>query len=102
MRPLITLGGLGAGGSTLAGLIGGMDSLWGGLMATVCQVVAVALLQPKMKAPTPEFMRRWFGGIGIRLAGLATALILLSPLQGGLGYVGVLLPLLFTETLFLK
>lgn len=66
------------------------------------QLWAVAVLRPKMRAPTPEFMARWLGGMGIRLLGLGVVLIISRTLPGLLAYIGVLLPLLFLETRFLK
>jgi hypothetical protein len=78
-------------------------------VALVAQVWAVALLRPKMRAPNPEFMARWLGGMAIRFLALA-ALIVWSVthhaefpvLQTAGGFLGVLLPLLFLETRFLK
>ena len=75
----------------------------------VAQVWAVALLRPKMGAPTPEFMGRWLGGIAIRFVALGALMIWaathrasLPPLPAALGFLGVLLPLLFLETRFLR
>lgn len=98
--PLLLVAGVALSGG--AGLIGGVASLAGGLMATASQFIAVLVLRPKMAAPSPEFTGRWIGGMAVRLVGLAIALLTLPPLQGGVAYVGVLLPLLFTETVFLK
>jgi hypothetical protein len=55
-----------------------------------------------MRAPNPEFMARWLGGMGIRLLGVGVVLIVSTTLPALLGYVGVLLPLLFLETRFLR
>jgi F0F1-type ATP synthase assembly protein I len=85
-----------------AGLIGGVASLAGGLIATASQFIAVLLLRSKMAAPGAEFTGRWIGGMAVRLVGLAVAMLTLPPLQGGVAYIGVLLPLLFSETVFLK
>lgn len=81
----------------------------GGSVALVAQVCAVALLKPAMRAPTPTFMARWLGGMGIRflamgalLAWAATHRDALPPLYAGLGFLVVLLPLLFLETRFLR
>jgi hypothetical protein len=81
----------------------------GGTVALVAQVSAVALLKPAMRAPTPVFMGRWLGGMGIRLLALgallawaATHRATLAPVPAGLGFLGVLLPLLFLETKFLR
>jgi hypothetical protein len=55
-----------------------------------------------MRAPNPEFMARWLGGMGIRLLGVGIVLIVSRTVPALLGYVGVLLPLLFLETRFLR
>jgi hypothetical protein len=89
--------------------LGGRPAGIGGGVALVAQVWAVALLRPKMGAPTPEFMGRWLGGMAIRLLALGALLVWsathraeLPPLQAGVGFLGVLLPLLFLETRFLR
>jgi len=94
---------------TLAALLGGKPAAIGGGIAVLAQVWAVALLKPKMGAPTPEFMGRWLGGIAIRFVALGVLIIWaathrasLPPLAAALGFLGVLLPLLFLETRFLK
>ena len=89
--------------------LGGRAAGIGGGVALVAQLWAVALLRPKMRAPNPEFMARWLGGMAIRFLALA-ALIVWSVthhaefpvLQTAGGFLGVLLPLLFLETRFLK
>jgi hypothetical protein len=47
-------------------------------------------------------MARWLGGMGIRLLGVGVVLIVSASAPALLGYIGVLLPLLFLETRFLK
>jgi len=86
----------------VATLLGGKPAAIGGGVAVIAQLWAVALLQPKMRAPNPEFMARWLGGMGIRLLGVGVVLILSRTVPALLSYVGVLLPLLFLETRFLK
>ena len=83
--------------------------LVGGGVAVIAQVWAVLLLRPKMRAPNPEFMGRWLGGMAVRfLALLALAVWTIThpasipPVPALLGYLGVLLPLLFLETRFLR
>jgi len=100
---------LGAGLVLVAASIGGRPAGIGGIVAVVAQTWAVLLLRPVMRSPNPQFMARWLGGIGIRFVGAAVVLIvavtyraLLPPLPAVLGYLGVLLPLLFLETRFLK
>ena len=74
----------------------------GGGIAVVAQFSAVALLKGKMRAPNSEFMARWLGGMGIRLLGVGVVLIVSRTAPALLGYLGVLLPLLFLETRFLR
>ena len=107
-------------GLALAALIAGVAALarggdaafasaCGSLLALAAQVAAVALLRPAMGARTPEFVQRWAAGLAVRGAGLLllVALMLLTRrtfpvLWMAAGYLGVMLPLLFTETRFLK
>jgi hypothetical protein len=96
------LAALGVGLVVVAALLGGKPAAIGGSVALVAQLWAVALLRPKMRAPNPEFMARWLGGMGIRLLGVGIVLIVSRTVPALLGYVGVLLPLLFLETRFLR
>jgi len=109
MRALAALGLCGAGLVLLAGRLGGRGAVIGGLMALLAQLAAVGLLRPAMRRPTPEFMARWIGGMAVRASALAALLVAvvvrrpeLPPLATSLGFLGVLLPLLFLETKFLK
>jgi len=96
------LAALGGGLIVVATLLGGKPAAIGGGVALLAQFWAVALLRPKMRAPNPEFMARWLGGMGIRLLGVGVVLIVSATLPALLGYLGVLLPLLFLETRFLR
>lgn len=109
MKALGLLVALGVALVAIAGVIGGKAAAIDGAVAVVAQVWAVLLLRPVMKAPNPQFMARWLGGMGIRFLALALLLVWaithrasLPPLPAGLGYLGVLLPLLFLEIRFLK
>lgn len=80
-----------------------------GLLATVVQIAAVALVRPVMQAPLAEFYKRWGVGMGLRLAGVVLFVVAVSvdrtrfpPLPAAFGYLGVLIPMLFTETRFLR
>jgi len=92
-----------------AGAAGLAAALVGGGIATAAQVAAVALLRPGMQAGTPEFVRRWATGIAIR-GGSAVVLAVvvfatrtvLPPLWMALGFLAVLLTLLYAETRFLE
>jgi len=96
------LAALGVGLVVVATLLGGRPAAIGGGVALIAQLWAVVLLRPKMRAPNPEFMARWLGGMGIRLLGVGIVLIVSRTVPALLGYVGVLLPLLFLETRFLR
>ncbi len=102
MKNLAILAGLGIGLVVVATSLGGKPAAIGGGIALIAQLWAVALLRPKMRAPNPEFMARWLGGMGIRLLGLGVVLVVSRTLPALLSYVGVLLPLLFMETRFLR
>ena len=109
MRPYLLLLVLGAVLVIVAVLVGGLPAGVGGAAALAAQLGAVALLRPAMRAPQPVFMARWLGGMGLRalvagglLAFAATHRAALALLPASLGFLGVLLPLLFLETRFLK
>ena len=102
MKNLAILAGLGVGLVVVATLLGGRSAAIGGGVAGIAQLWAVALLRPKMRAPSPEFMARWLGGMAIRLLGVGVVLIVSRTVPALLAYVGVLLPLLFLETRFLR
>ncbi len=93
---------LGLGLIGVAVALGGKAAGIGGGVALVAQLWAVALLRPKMGAPTPEFMGRWLGGIAIRFVAALVLVLWTASLPAALGFLGVLLPLLFLETRFLK
>ena len=102
MKAIGLLAALGVGLVVVATLLGGRPAAIGGGVALIAQLWAVVLLRPKMRAPNPEFMARWLGGMGIRLLGVGIVLIVSRTVPALLGYVGVLLPLLFLETRFLR
>jgi len=93
---------VGVGLVTVATLVGGKPGAIGGGVAFVAQLWAVAILKPKILAPNPQFMARWLGGMAIRLLGVGVVLIVSRTVPALLGYIGVLLPLLFLETRFLR
>jgi hypothetical protein len=109
VRPnaVLVLIGLGLSGVGLG--IGGRAAAFGGLVALASQLGAVLLLKPAMDAPQPVFFARWLSGMGIRALGLGVVLLgvvtrrdLFPPLNTTAGFLGVLLPLLFLETRFLR
>ena len=109
MRPYLLLTGLGVVLVVVAVVIAGRAAGVGGAVALAAQCGAVALLRPAMRASQPGFMARWLGGMGVRAlaVGLVVAIAAthraeLAPLPTSLGFLGVLLPLLFLETRFLR
>jgi len=109
VRPYLLLTGLGVVLVVVAAVIAGRAAGIGGAAALGAQLGAVALLRPAMRAPQPVFMARWLGGMGVRAlaVGLVVAIAAthraeLAPLPTSLGFLGVLLPLLFLETRFLR
>ena len=109
MRPYVVLVGLGVALIAAVTLFGGRPAAIGGAAALIAQLGAVALLRPAMAAPQQVFLARWLGGMGVRalalgsvLAFAATHRAALAPLPASLGCLGVLLPLLFLETRFLR
>lgn len=92
----------------LAGVLGGgreaRSGLLFGLLATAIQLVAARWMTGLEQAPIQQYLKRWGGGMGLRLlgVGLVALVIWLEPpalpaLPAALGYVGVLIPLLFLE-----
>jgi hypothetical protein len=79
-----------------------------GMLATVIHAGAVAALKRVWDAPFRELARGWGIGMALRLGGavvwMAVVLLwgeLFPPLPTAIGYLGVLIPLLFTEIRFL-
>jgi hypothetical protein len=109
VKALALLVALGVGLIAIAALLGGRPAAIGGGVALLAQLWAVTLLRLKMRAPNPQFMARWLGGMGIRFLALGALMIWIvthrasvPPLPAVFGFLGVLLPLLFLETRFLR
>ena len=109
MKSLAVLLALGIVLVAVAAALGGKPAAIGGAVALVAQLWAVALLRPKMRAPNPQFMARWLGGMGIRFLALGALVVWMIthrasflPIPAVFGFLGVLLPLLFLETRFLR
>jgi hypothetical protein len=109
LRPHLWLTLVGGGLIAAAEVVGGPSAAIGGLAALGAQTGAVALLRPAMAAPTNVFMARWLVGMALRAACVGALLVYavthraqLEPLAASLGCLGVLLPLLFLETRFLR
>ncbi len=91
------------------GAAAAIASLMFGMVAIAIQVVAVGLAKPVVTAPYAVFLTRWAAGMGLRIGGVvlfAVAVLVdaerFPPLPAAFGYLGVLIPLLFMETKFLK
>lgn len=110
---------VGVGLALTAGVTAASALLWGeggvvpaaafGLLATAIQAVAVRLVQPVLRSPFRALAKRWAFGMGLRLVGVVLMAVAVSldpvrfePLPTALGYLGVVIPLLFMETRFLK
>ncbi len=109
MRPYVPLLLVGLGLVALVTGVGGRAAGIGGGAGFLAQTAAVALLRPAMNAPQRPFMARWLGGMAIRALTLGGLLVVsathqdqLPLLPTTLGFLGVLLPLLFAENRFLK
>ena len=75
-----------------------------GVLATVIHLAGVALLKPALVPPFERLVVRWAWGLGFRVAGVGlvgVAMLLdgtrFPALPTAIGFVGVLLPLMFTE-----
>lgn len=80
-----------------------------GLLATAIQLGALALVKPALDGPWSTLLKRWGMGMGLRVLGvvlIAVAVVadrtLFPPLPTAFGYLGVIVPLLFMETRYLK
>ena len=117
MRPVPALAGSGlalgaclsALGLAAAGRWAGGAALAGAALAGLAQGAAVLLLRPAMGAPTAVFVRRWLSGMAVRGASAVALVVAMAVFRDRLpapwmaaGYFGVLLPLLFVETRFLR
>lgn len=91
-------------GLLFGGWPGALSASAFGLLATLIQMVAGRRMQREAAAPLREFMLGWVSGMGLRLLGvvLVGAVIWLDsarfpPIPAAMGYIGVLVPLLFLE-----
>lgn len=89
-------------------LVGGVDSAFpagaAGLLAGAIHLVAVGVLRPSLVPPFEGMMGRWMVGLGLRFGGIAVVAVallalpdLFPALPTALGFLGVLIPLLFAE-----
>lgn len=80
-----------------------------GFLATVIHLVAAKALRSALDAPFKTLAVRYLFGMALRLGGAAFVMVavlsnrtLFPPLPTAIGYLAVLIPLLFTEIRFLK
>ena len=80
-----------------------------GVLATIIQLLAVLLVRPVMEAPFQDLLLRWGIGMGLRLVGVGLFVVavlwsrdIFPPLPTAFAYLGVLVPLLFTEIRLIK
>jgi hypothetical protein len=95
------------------------DRLWGsqaamaaaafGALAIAIQAGAFALMKPARHDKVEKFLRAWGAGMGLRLAGVVAIAVAAGldpghfpPLAAALGFLGVLLPLLFYEVRLIR
>ena len=109
MKPYLLLALFGGVLVAVAAALGGKAAGIGGVVALAAQTAAVALLRPAIRASHDRFLARWLGGMAIRalavgalIAYAALHRTALDLLAASLGCLGVLLPLLFLETKFLR
>jgi len=98
----------------LVGAVAGPRHGWSaalgfGLVATGLQTAAVALVVPALARPWDVMMKRWLGGMALRLAGVVAFGVAVGidrdrfpPLMSALGLIGVMVPLLFFEGRLLR
>jgi hypothetical protein len=75
-----------------------------GLVATGIQVASVALVRPVFAGETTRLLKRWGLGMLLRVLGVGLVAIVVTldqthfpPFPTALGFLGVLVPLLFLE-----
>jgi len=75
-----------------------------GLLGTAIQLTASALVRPVLDAPVRDLLRRWAYGMALRLGGVILFAVVVAlwrdvfpPLPTAIGFLGVLVPLLFME-----
>lgn len=107
-------------GVVLVGLIAAISgAIWGaqaalaagifGALALAIQLTALALVDPVKKGPIKALIKRWGLGMGLRALGVVAIAVAVGldrtrfpPLATAMGFLGVLLPLLFFEVRLLR
>lgn len=80
-----------------------------GALAVLIQVVALAIVRPVLDQPLSKVLGRRAIGTGLRILGVVAFAVAVAldrahfpPLPTAFAYLGVLLPLLFMETRFIR
>lgn len=107
-------------GAVLVGLVAVLAwAIWGGqstvaagifgALALAIQLAALALVEPVKKGPIKPLIKRWGLGMGLRALGVVAIAVAVGldrtyfpPLATAMGFLGVLLPLLFFEVRLLR
>ena len=91
----------GAQGAFAAGLFGAL--------ATLIQLISLNLVQSAKQAPIQKFIVRWGAGMVLRFVGIVAIAVAVGvdrahfpPLPTALGFLGVLIPLLFFEVRLIR
>ena len=81
-----------------------VPGLTSGLLATAIQLGAAISISPAREGDFDAFVRRWVVGMVLRMVGVVLVFVaiavrpeLFPPLPTALGFLGVVIPLLFTE-----
>ena len=107
-------------GVVLSALVAGVAYLlWGsqsaiaagifGALATLIQLISLNLVQSAKRAPIQKFIARWGAGMGLRFLGIVAIAVAVGldrahfpPLATALGFLAVLIPLLFFEVRLIR
>lgn len=80
-----------------------------GALAVAIQLTALALVEPVKQGPIKPLIKRWGLGMGLRALGVVAIAVAVGldrihfpPLATAMGFLGVLLPLLFFEVRLLR
>ena len=81
-----------------------VPGLTSGLLATAIQLAAAISISPAREDDFAAFVRRWVVGMVLRMVGVVFVFVaiavqpeLFPPLPTALGFLGVVIPLLFSE-----
>jgi hypothetical protein len=80
-----------------------------GALATLIQLASIALIQPVRQGSIQRFITRWGAGMGLRFLGIVAIAVAAGldrahfpPLATALGFLAVLIPLLFFEVRLIR